>query len=51
MNPLLINVIKAIAALAETPWKNRKSQALRRVIDHILRSLIQKRADCYTPLK
>jgi hypothetical protein len=26
MNPLLINVIKAIAALAETPWKNRKAR-------------------------
>ena len=45
MNPLLINVIKAIAALAETPWKNRKSQALRRVIDQLV-----KISDCLAPL-
>ena len=45
MNPLLINVIKAIAALAETPWKNRKSQALRRVIDQFVEI-----SDCLAPL-
>ena len=45
MNPLLINVIKAIAALAETPWKNRKSQALRRVIDQLVEI-----SDCLAPL-
>jgi hypothetical protein len=45
MNPHFLDAIKAIATLAETPWKKRKSTALRRVIDQLVEI-----SDCLAPL-